>query len=108
MRSISVDHGSAKIKGCASAAIARRVSIGSRAVFCACACLHKRRGKPTGCDRSKEWLCGLLCHGFSVGQKHTTAATDEAAKRWQTMTGTVRNEPAWRGFFVAAAGEETF
>jgi len=33
----------------------------------------------------------------ALAKAHGTA-TDEAAKHWQTMTGTVRNEPAWRGF----------
>ena len=52
------------------------------------------------------------CVGFCVLAlglvKHTITATDEAVKRWQTMTGTVRNEPGWRGFLVLAAAEETF
>ena len=56
-----------KEKGCASAAIARRVSIGSKTVLCV-SMFTLAREKPAGCDRAKEWLCGLLCGGFKVGE----------------------------------------
>ena len=55
----------------------------------------------------KSGCVGFCDMASELAKAHGTA-TEEAAKCWQTMTGTVRNEPGWRGFLVLAAAEETF
>ena len=89
-----------------SADIARRVSIGSRAVF---VCEHVYMSVGKNCPTATGLKSG--CVGFrgmasGLAKAHITA-TEEAAKQGKTMTGTVRHEPGWRGFFIRAAAEET-
>lgn len=81
-----------------SADIARRVSIGSRAVF---VFEHVYMSEGKNCPTATGLKSG--CVGFrgmasGLAKAHITA-TEEAAKQGKTMTGTVRHEPGWRGFF---------
>jgi len=93
-------------EGCASADIARRVSIGSRAVFvCEHVYMSVGKNRPTATGL-KSGCVGFRGMASGLAKAHITA-TEEAAKRGKTMTGTVRHEPGWRGFFIRAAAEET-